>query len=39
MGEKVERDFELEDELVNNAIALFGQALGCDESFISSMYH
>jgi len=33
------RDFSLEDELVNHAIALFGQALVCDEAFVSSMFH
>jgi len=33
------RDFSLEDELVNHAIALFGQALVCDDTFVSSMFH
>jgi hypothetical protein len=39
LGEKVDRDLRMEDELVSNAINLFGNALNCDESFISSMYH
>lgn len=33
------RNFGVEDELVSHAIALFGQALVCDESFIASMFH
>lgn len=38
-AEKVERDLATEDLLISQAIECFGDALSCDPSFISSMFH
>ena len=39
LAKKEHRDLELEDQLVHKAIEAFEEALNCDQSFISSMFH
>jgi tetratricopeptide (TPR) repeat protein len=39
LADKAENTLELQDSLIQRAIEAFGDALQCDQSFISSMFH